>query len=74
MRSSRRGESVIYLLTDGEFPDNKKVINAIKQLNKAKHISVNTILFNNNSLDATRVLKKIAEENNGIFRFVRRDE
>ncbi|MCK4626199.1 MAG: VWA domain-containing protein [Phycisphaerae bacterium] len=74
MRLGRRGKSVIYLLTDGEFPDDQKVINAIKQLNKPKRISINTILFHHYSPDAKRMLTKIAEENDGVFRFVEPEE
>ena len=74
MRSGRRGKSVIYLLTDGEFPDNQKVINTIKQLNKSRRISINTILHHHHSPDVIRVLKKIAEENDGVFQFVEPDD
>ncbi len=72
---------LVYLLTDGEFPDNKAVIAKIAELNKDKRIKVNTIAFTNsedkkNKIDTAfkKVLQQIASENGGTFRDVNADD
>jgi len=62
-----------YLLTDGEFPNNDEVIAYIRERNKEKTVKINTIAFANAGEEGeeyVKILKQIAEENGGIFRFV----
>jgi len=66
---ARRGK-VIYLLTDGEFRDNDRVVRMIRRMNAAAKGRICTILHHHRSPDAVRVLRRIAEENKGEFRFV----
>lgn len=65
--------SVIFLLTDGEFPDNPAVIDLVKTLNKEKRVIVNTILYHHSSKEGIEVLTKLAEDNGGKFEFVREE-
>jgi len=66
---------LIYLLTDGDFPDNDAVIKKLRELNKAKTAKVNTIAFvagRDKQADQSfeKVLKQIADESGGIFKVV----
>jgi hypothetical protein len=71
---------LIYLLTDGEFDNNKAVFDRIGTVNKDKRVKINTILLlpSRESADdsqelkrAEKDLKKIAVENGGTFKPVR---
>ena len=73
-RSSRKKGKLIYLLTDGEFPDNKEVLKRLAEWNKDKTVHVNTILHHHRPPEAERVLKQIAKENGGTYRYVALDE
>ena len=66
---SKKGQ-LIYLLTDGEFPDNEKVLQEIRRLNARHTVHINTILHWHHSPDVMKVLQQIAKENKGIFKFV----
>jgi hypothetical protein len=64
---------LVYLLTDGEFPDNAAVLAELRRLNAKKETKINTIAFANptdQNAEYVKVLKQIAEENGGIFKFV----
>ena len=56
----------IWLLSDGEFSTN--VVGAIHDANDPLNASINTVGFY--SREGEPVLRKIAEENHGIYRFV----
>ena len=65
---------LVYLLTDGDFPDNNAVRDAISRLNKDKQTKVNTILFTADhgtdddvSKQFVSLLKSIAKDNGGVF-------
>ena len=60
------GPELIYLLTDGEF--DRSVVNLVKRLNADKCVMVHTIGFLYRT--GEEVLKKIAEQNGGTYRFV----
>lgn len=70
---------LVYLLTDGDFPDNDAVKRAIARLNKDKLTRVNTILFTsgdgNDAADASAsfktLMQQIATDNGGVFAHVR---
>jgi hypothetical protein len=73
----RQQPQLIFLLTDGDFPDNNAVLNRIRQLNPDKKVHVNTIAFVGES-DTDQafidVLKQIAKENGGVFKRVAESE
>ena len=57
---------LIYLLTDGEF--DKAIVGLVKQLNSNQQVTVHTIGFLYQV--GEQVLKQIADENNGNYKFV----
>ncbi len=61
---------VIYILTDGEF--DAKTADLIKQLNAKHKVRINTICFIYS--DGRKLLKSIAEDNNGKYRFVNEED
>jgi hypothetical protein len=64
---------LIYLLTDGDFPDNQAAIAKIRELNKGQGIKMNTIAFVNESDTDTAfidLLKQLAHENGGVYTHV----
>jgi hypothetical protein len=68
---------LIYLLTDGDFPDNNAVKSRIRELDKDKRVKINTIAFvgdKDNDTDFMKLLKEIAEETGGVYRFVRESD
>lgn len=68
---------LIYLLTDGDFPDNKAVLDRIHQLNKDGKVKINTIAFvgdTDNDTEFMALLKKIAQETGGVYRYVRESD
>lgn len=69
---SRKKGKVLFLLTDGEFHNNKEVRQAILRWNKGKHVRVNTILYGFRGGEIGTTLRQIAEENGGKFKFVPR--
>ena len=70
----RRGRKLIYLLTDGNFPDNAAVLAAIRKLNKDKKVSINTYLYGRRPPEAEKVMRLIAKENKGRYKYVSADE
>ena len=66
---ARRGNQ-IYLLTDGVFPDNQKVLDLIARRNRRKEVMINTYLFGYRSPLAMEVLQKIARDSGSQFRYV----
>ncbi len=64
---------LIYLLTDGEFPDNKAVLARLAKLNAKKEVVINTILHRYRPPQAELVLKAIAKQNGGNYSFVGAD-
>lgn len=64
---------LVYLLTDGNFPDNNAVLNKVRDLNAQKKTKINTILFcdaANIEKGIVELLKQIAEDNGGVFKIV----
>jgi uncharacterized protein with von Willebrand factor type A (vWA) domain len=56
---------LIYLLTNGDFPDNEGVLKAIRERNKNKEVHIYTYLYGPRERAALDVLNKIARENGG---------
>ncbi len=68
---------LIYLLTDGDFPDNDAVLKTIRDLNKDKKVKINTIAFVSDADTDTaflELLKTVAKENGGVFKHVSESE
>ena len=68
---------LIYILTDGDFPDNEAVLKRIRELNRDKKVKINTIAFVSDTDTDTAfmdLLKQIAKENNGIYKHVAENE
>ena len=72
LKQRRGGGSrcVVFLLTDGDFEDNDRVVARIRELNKGRKVKISTILYRFHTSEAKRVLQQIATENGGNFRFV----
>jgi hypothetical protein len=66
----KAGPQLIYMLTDGDFPNNQQVIEEIRKLNKDKRVKINTIAFMDRGEAYEKLLKQIADENGGLFKFV----
>ncbi|HSU68098.1 MAG TPA: hypothetical protein VLJ39_14570 [Tepidisphaeraceae bacterium] len=68
---------LVFLLTDGDFPDNAAVLGKIRQLNHDGAVKINTIAFVGQADTDTAfigLLKQIAQENGGTYRHVSLDQ
>lgn len=75
--SSRlKGPKLIHLLTDGVFPRNDKVIELIRKMNPKgpNQVHINTILYGYRPAEAVKIMKLIADENKGTYKYVSLDE
>jgi hypothetical protein len=75
----RNRPQLIYLLTDGDFPDNNAVKAAIQRLNNGKQTRVNTIIFvseadSDTSQSFIDLMKAIAKDNGGVYAHVKESE
>lgn len=76
-RAFKLQPQTIYLLTDGDFPDNAAVLKKCRELNPNKKVKVNTIAFTGESdkdTDFIDLLKTIAKESGGTYRHVTVEE
>ena len=69
-RADARRGNMIFLLTDGVFPDNRKVLDLIARRNRRKEVMINTYLYGYRSPVAMEVLQKIARDSGSLFRYV----
>ncbi len=69
-RADARRGNMIFLLTDGVFPDNRKVLDLIARRNRRKEVMINTYLYGYRSPVAMDVLQKIARDSGSLFRYV----
>jgi uncharacterized protein with von Willebrand factor type A (vWA) domain len=64
----------IFLLTDGDFPDNAAVLREIRTLNPGRRVTVHTIAYDAHGKDNgetyEELLQQVASENGGFYRFV----
>jgi hypothetical protein len=60
----------IFILTDGDFPNNAQVLSEIRKLNKDRRVKVHTLAYIDRGEDYEKFLRAIAEENGGTFRIV----
>jgi hypothetical protein len=65
---------LIFMLTDGDFPNNEQVRQEIQKLSAGKKTVVNTIAFFERGEDYEKVLKQIADDTKGTFKFVSEQE
>ena len=72
--SARRQGKLIYLLTDGAFPDNQKVYQSVKDRNADRSVLINTYLYGDCPQVAADFMQKLAEENGGRFKHIGADE
>jgi len=70
----KRPGMLVHFLSDGNFPDNRAVLSAVRKLNTDKAVHINTFLYGNRPPEAEKVMKQIAAENGGFYKFVSRDE
>jgi len=70
----RKRGKIIYMLTDGAFPDNEAVLTAIRRKNVRKDVLINTFLYGWRPPIAEAVMKQIARENGGKYRYISPDE
>jgi DNA-directed RNA polymerase subunit RPC12/RpoP len=71
----RRPGKLIYLLTDGVFLDNAKILTTCKGLNRAKDVFVNTYLYGFKPPEAVKLMKQLAADNGpGRYKYVSQDE
>ena len=69
---------VVYLLTDGDFPDNAGVLRTVRDLNRFrpvdKKVKISAVAFvNDGEAWFVVLLKTVSRETGGIFRCVRSD-
>jgi uncharacterized protein with von Willebrand factor type A (vWA) domain len=68
---------LIFLLTDGDFPDNNAVLSKVRELEKSAPVKINTIAFvgdSDNDKEFINILTTIAKETGGVFKKVSQDE
>ncbi|MDD4890093.1 MAG: VWA domain-containing protein [Phycisphaerae bacterium] len=63
---------LVYMLTDGLFP--RETLEMLKKINAEKKVHINTIAFGNDARVAEDLMKKIAEENGGVYKWISDDE
>ena len=73
-KANRRPGKIIYMLTDGAFPDNEAVLETIRTRNSKRDVLINTFLYGWNPPIAVKVMTQIANENGGQYRYVSSDE
>jgi hypothetical protein len=64
---------VIYLLTDGDFPDNEAVIDFINK-NNTNQVKINTVAYIDHSENYEKVMHTIADMTGGKYNFVSEKE
>ena len=71
----RRPGKLIYLLTDGVFLDNAKVLSTCAGRNRAKDVYINTYLYGFKPPEAVKLMKQLAADNGpGRYKYVSQDE
>jgi hypothetical protein len=65
---------LIFVLTDGDFPNNEELLAEVKRLNAAKRVKINTIAFMDPGEAYEKLLNAIAAENQGTFKFVTKQD
>lgn len=73
---TKKKGKLIYLLTDGRFPDNKKVEDVINKYNSTakEKVFICTFLYGDKEKDASAFLEKLAKDNKGKFKIITDEE
>jgi hypothetical protein len=75
LKGAPAGEiGLIQLLTDGSFPDNAATLEAVARLNRNGDAMINTFLYGFRPKEAEDVLRQIANDNGGRYKYVSPDE
>ena len=68
---SRPRNQLLFLLTDGVFPDNDAVIGLVRaELKKNPHVKLCTILYGHRPPAAEATMKMLAKLSHGVYRYV----
>ncbi len=70
LEAAQGGGRLIYLLTDGVFPDGRAVMATIHARNKNKDVRINTYFCGGGDASAVGMLQEIARATGGLFRQV----
>jgi len=73
-KSNKRPGKIIYMLTDGAFPNSKAVLDVIRKKNVRKGVTINTFMCGWKSAEGVKTMRQIAKENGGRYRYVSPDE
>jgi len=71
---SGKSDKLIYLLTDGVFPDNGAVFQLLHDRNARKDVHISTFNYGSRSPVAIQVLKQIAEDYGGKYTYLDMDQ
>ncbi|MBI5723515.1 MAG: VWA domain-containing protein [Planctomycetes bacterium] len=76
LQGARKQGKLIYLLSDGLFPDNNAVLKLIAERNPPGNgqVVIHTFLYGDRPKEAEEVMKKIADQNKGRYRYVNPEE
>lgn len=75
LRGTKKQGKLVYLLTDGVFPDNDKVLKTIQAKNVGKgKVYINTFLYGTKPPAAVDIMTKIAKATGGRYTFVRHEQ
>lgn len=75
LRGAKKRGKLIYLLTDGVFPDNQKVLHTIEEKNTGKNkVYINTFLYGTKPETAVDVMTRIANMTGGRYTFVQHEQ
>jgi hypothetical protein len=58
----------VYLISDGDFPDNPAVLKEIRRLNAGRRAKIHTVCVTNRGAGNERFMAQVAEENGGTAR------
>ena len=70
LRKAPPGPSVIYLLTDGEFPDPQAVHRFLAAADTGRPVQIHTTLYGFRDAEGAETLQTIAKDHHGQFTFV----
>lgn len=72
LNAAKGNDKVIFLLTDGAFPNDNAVLKCIQARNKAKNVHVFTYLYGEQDDEsAVKLMKAIADETGGKYKNIR---
>ena len=72
LNAAKGNDKIIFLLTDGAFPNNNAVLKCIRQRNRSKSVHVFTYLYGEqNDEEIIKIMKTIATETGGKFKNIK---